>query len=41
MHSKISFQSLEDPRINTLKEICNWFIDGDKQKTEFKEWISS
>ncbi|PKK59389.1 hypothetical protein RhiirC2_857366 [Rhizophagus irregularis] len=41
MHSKINFQSLEDPRINTLKEIRNWFIYGNKQKTESKEWISS
>ena len=41
MHSKISFQSLDDSRINTLKEICNWFVIGNKQKTESKEWISS
>ena len=41
MHSKINFQSLKDSRINTLKEIRNWFICGDKQKTESKEWISS
>ncbi|UZO29391.1 uncharacterized protein OCT59_022869 [Rhizophagus irregularis] len=41
MHSKINFQSLEDPRINTLKQIRDWFICGDKQKTESKEWISS
>jgi len=41
MHSKISIQSLEDSRINTLIEIRNWFIHGDKQKTEYKEWISS
>src|SRR6266487_4417522 len=41
MHSKINFQSLEDPRINTLKQIHDWFICGDKQKTESKEWISS
>lgn len=41
MHSKISFQSLENPCINTLKEICKWFIYGDKQKIESKEWISS
>ena len=41
MHSKISFQSLEDPRINTLKEIYNWFVDGNKQKKGPKEWISS
>ncbi|PKC59181.1 hypothetical protein RhiirA1_400138, partial [Rhizophagus irregularis] len=34
-------KSLEDPRINTLKEIRNWFIYGNKQKTESKEWISS
>jgi hypothetical protein len=41
MHSKINFKSLEDTRINTLKEIRDWFIRGDKQKTESKEWISS
>lgn len=41
MHSKISIQSLKDSRINTLIEIRNWFILGDKQKTESKEWISS
>ena len=41
MHSKINFKSLEDVRINTLKEIRDWFISGDKQKTESKEWISS
>ena len=41
MHSKINFYSLEDSRINTLKEIRNWFIYGDKQKMESKEWISS
>ena len=41
MHSKINFQSLEDLRINTLKQIRDWFICGDKQKTESKEWISS
>jgi hypothetical protein len=36
MHSKLSFQSLEDPHINTLKEIRNWFIYGDKQKQNLK-----
>ena len=41
MHSKISFQSLKDSRIDTLKEIRDWFICGEKQKTESKEWISS
>src|SRR5205814_710849 len=41
MHSKINFKSLDDPRINTLKQIRDWFIHGDKQKTEHKEWISS
>ncbi|RHZ60077.1 hypothetical protein Glove_359g27 [Diversispora epigaea] len=41
MHSKISFCSLNDPRISTLKEICNWFVYGDKQKKNYKEWISS
>jgi hypothetical protein len=32
--------SSKDPRIDTLKEIRDWFICGDKQKTESKEWIS-
>jgi hypothetical protein len=41
MHSKITIRSLEDPRINTLKEIRDWFIFGDKQKKDTKEWISS
>ena len=40
MHSKINFYSLEDSRINTLKEIRNWFIYGDKQKAGHMEWIS-
>ncbi|PKY34215.1 hypothetical protein RhiirB3_453714 [Rhizophagus irregularis] len=40
MHSKINFKSLKDPRIDTLKEIRDWFICGNKQKTESKEWIS-
>ncbi|RGB22539.1 hypothetical protein C1646_775917 [Rhizophagus diaphanus] len=33
-------RSSKDLRIDTLKEIRDWFICGDKQKTEFKEWIS-
>ncbi|GET66626.1 uncharacterized protein OCT59_000534 [Rhizophagus irregularis] len=41
MHSKINFWSLEDSRINTLKEIQNWFVYDNKQKTESKGWISS
>ena len=40
MHSKINFHSMEDTRINTLKEIRNWFICGDKQKAEYMGWIS-
>ncbi|GBB84074.1 hypothetical protein RclHR1_10700002 [Rhizophagus clarus] len=40
MHSKINFKSSKDPRIDTLKEIRDWFIYGNKQKTESKEWIS-
>ncbi|RHZ88109.1 hypothetical protein Glove_26g51 [Diversispora epigaea] len=40
MHSRISFRLLEDPRIKTLKEIRDWFICGDNQKTGPKEWIS-
>jgi hypothetical protein len=41
MHSRINFRSLEDTRISTLKEIRNWFIYGDNQKTGPKGWISS
>src|SRR6185436_8058559 len=41
MHSKISFHSLDNFRINTLKEIHNWFVHGNKQKTEPNGWISS
>lgn len=40
MHSKINFCSIEDPRVNTLKEIHNWFIYRNKQKTGHMEWIS-
>ncbi|PKK58517.1 hypothetical protein RhiirC2_720463 [Rhizophagus irregularis] len=40
MHSKINFCSMEDLRVNTLKEIRNWFIYRDKQKTGHMEWIS-
>lgn len=40
MNSKINIKSLKDTRINTLKEIHDWFVYGDKQKTESKEWIS-
>lgn len=41
MHSKICFCSIEDSRINTLREIRDWFICGDKQKKGHIEWISS
>jgi|GEM_PF-3028675 len=41
MHSKIGFRSIEDPRINTLREIRDWFVRGDKQKTKPTQWISS
>ncbi|GBC15363.2 hypothetical protein GLOIN_2v1776914 [Rhizophagus irregularis DAOM 181602=DAOM 197198] len=37
MHSKIGFQSLEDPRINTLKEIYNWFVDDAFHKDMLEE----
>ena len=40
MHSKINFYSMEDWRINTLKEIRNWFVYGDKQKAGHMGWIS-
>jgi hypothetical protein len=39
MHSKINFQSLNDERLYTLKEIRDWFICGDKQKSGSKTWI--
>ncbi|RGB23117.1 hypothetical protein C1646_775000 [Rhizophagus diaphanus] len=32
-------RSSKDPHIDTLKEIRDWFICGDKQKTKSKEWI--
>ena len=41
MHSKINFQSMDDPRIHTLKDIHNWFINSDKQKIGSMGWISS
>ncbi|RHZ76745.1 hypothetical protein Glove_194g86 [Diversispora epigaea] len=41
MHSKINFKSLEDPRIKTLIEIRDWFIYGNNQKKNPREWISS
>ncbi|CAG8823489.1 20264_t:CDS:2, partial [Dentiscutata erythropus] len=41
IHSKIGFRSIEDPRINTLREIRDWFVRGDKQKTKPTQWISS
>ena len=41
MHSKLDFQSLEDSRIYTLKEIRDWFINGERQKVGPMEWISS
>src|SRR4051812_28636775 len=31
---------MEDSHINTLKEIRDWFINGDKQKAGYMEWIS-
>ena len=31
---------MEDWRINTLKEIRNWFVYGDKQKAGHMGWIS-
>ncbi|GBC15622.2 hypothetical protein GLOIN_2v1776914 [Rhizophagus irregularis DAOM 181602=DAOM 197198] len=31
---------VKDPRVNTLKEIHNWFIYRNKQKTGHMEWIS-
>ncbi|CAG8605495.1 5830_t:CDS:2, partial [Diversispora eburnea] len=34
-------KSLDDERLHTLKEIRNWFIYGDKQKSGPKAWISS
>jgi hypothetical protein len=40
MHSKIGFYSIDDSRINTLKEIRDWFVNGNKQKAGPMEWIS-
>ena len=40
MHSKICFRTIDDSRINTLKEIRDWFINGEKQKVGPMGWIS-
>ena len=40
-HSRICISSLEDPRLNTLKEIKEWFIQGDTQKKSSIEWFSA
>ncbi|RIA89858.1 hypothetical protein C1645_824183 [Glomus cerebriforme] len=32
---------MDDLHINTLREICDWFVYGDKQKAGHMEWISS
>ncbi|CAG8663040.1 12211_t:CDS:2, partial [Racocetra persica] len=38
-HSRICISSLEDPHLNTLKEIKQWFIQGDKQKKDSSQWF--
>ncbi|CAG8636940.1 15848_t:CDS:10, partial [Dentiscutata erythropus] len=40
-HSRICISSLEDPRLNTLKEIKQWFIQGNKQKKDSSQWFST
>ena len=40
MHSKIHIRSLEDPGIETLKNIRDWFILGEKERTSPTGWIS-
>ena len=40
-HSQICISSLEDPHLNTLKEIKKWFIQGDTQKKNSSQWISA
>ena len=30
---------MDDPHINTLREIRDWFVYGNKQKAEHMEWI--
>jgi len=32
---------MEDPQIQTLKNIRDWFLLGDNQKKGTMEWISS
>ncbi|CAG8672655.1 3000_t:CDS:2, partial [Cetraspora pellucida] len=34
-------EGTQNPRINTLREIHDWFVRGDKQKTKPTQWISS
>ena len=38
-HSRICISSLEDPRLNTLKEIKQWFIQGNKHKKNPSRWF--
>ncbi|CAG8766935.1 27683_t:CDS:2, partial [Dentiscutata erythropus] len=40
-HSRICISSLENPCLNTLKEIKYWFIQGDKEKKNPSQWCSS
>ncbi|CAG8840958.1 35478_t:CDS:1, partial [Racocetra persica] len=38
---RISTSSFNDPRLNTLKEIKQWFIQGNKQKKDSSQWFSA
>src|SRR5436853_5587459 len=40
-HSRICISSLDDPRLNALKEIKQWFIQGNKQKEKPRQWFSA
>ena len=41
IHSRICIFSFKDPRLNTLKEIKQWFTQGDKQKKNSSQWFST
>ncbi|CAG8648536.1 4743_t:CDS:2, partial [Paraglomus occultum] len=40
-HSRVCISSLDDPRLNALKEIKQWFIQGNKQKENPRQWFSA
>ncbi|CAG8794076.1 11786_t:CDS:1, partial [Dentiscutata erythropus] len=38
---RISISSLNDPQLNTLREIKQWFIQDNQQKKDSSQWFSA